>query len=143
MSENSLIAYGRSIIVENNYLYSSGSPLDQNPRSHPGVARIDINADCTACSQVWESREASQTTVPKLSIGNGLVYLYTRSDDTLDSIMAWYLTAIDFETGDTVYKIFTGTGMQYNNSYGPITIGPDGTAYVGVFNGIIAVRDGS
>lgn len=142
VSENSLIGYGRSFIVENNYNYGSALPTDRNPRTHPGVTRIDINESCTGCAEVWESREASQTTVPKLSIGNGIVYLYTRLNDTPDSVLAWYLTAVDFNTGETLYKIFTGTGMLYNNTYGPITIGPDGTAYIGVFNGIVAVRDG-
>ncbi len=142
VSENSLIGYGRSLIVENNYQYSSGLPLDPDPRTHPGVTRIDVDEDGSACHVVWESREASQTTVPKLSIGNGLVYLYTRLDDTPGDVVAWYLTALDFETGETVFKIFTGTGILWNNSYAPITIGAHGTAYVGVYNGIIAVRDG-
>ena len=143
VSENSLVGYNRSVVVENNYNYADNvSPLNRNPRTHPGVTRIDVEEDLSGCEVVWESREASQTTVPKLSVGNGLVYLYTRLEDTPDSIMAWYLTAVDFETGETVYKIFTGTGAHWNNSYAPITIGPDGTVYVGVFNGIIAVRDG-
>ncbi len=142
VSENSLIGYDRSIIVENNYLYSTVSPMDPNPRLHPGVVRIDVDEDCTACEIIWENTEESSTTVPKLSIGNGLVYLYTRLQGTPDNIAAWYLTALDFETGATAFKIFTGTGMHWNNSYAPTTIGPDGTIYVGAFNGIIAVRDG-
>jgi hypothetical protein len=32
-------------------------------------------------------------------------------------------------------------GLGYNNNYAPITLGPDGTAYVGVLGGILAVRD--
>jgi outer membrane protein assembly factor BamB len=140
-SENSLIAYGLSLIVENNYLYGSGLPTDKNPRSHPGVTRVDILPDYSGCRVVWESREASQTTVPKLSAGNGLVYLYTRLDGTPDSVCAWYLTAVDFRTGETVFKIFTGAGRLWNNNYAPVTIGPDGAAYVGCYNGIMAVRD--
>jgi len=144
VSENSLIGYGRSLIVENNYAYGTGLPLDPDPRSHPGVTRIDVvdGPGGTECRVAWESREASQTTVPKLSIGNGLVYLYTRLEEAPDDILAWYLTAIDFKTGRTVFKIFTGTGILWNNSYAPITLGPDGTAYVGVYNGFVAVRDG-
>ena len=142
VSENSIIAYGRSLIIENNYRYSSGLPTDPNPRSHPGVTRIDINPDYSGCRVVWESREASQTTVPKLSVGNGLVYLYTRLSGTLDTTVAWYLTAVDYRTGKTVYKILTGTGALWNNNYAPITLGPDGTAYVGCYNGLMAIRDG-
>lgn len=143
VSENSLIAFGRSFIVENNYSESGAGFLVNDPKSHPGVTRIDMNADCTGCEVVWESQEASCTVVPKLSTANGLVYLYTRemNDDIPKNTVAWYLTAIDFETGETVYKVFTGTGKNWNNSYGPITIGPNGAAYVGVFNGLVSVSD--
>ncbi len=143
VSENSLIAHGRSFIVENNYTETGSGFLVRNPTSYPGVTRIDMNEDCTGCEVVWESREASCTVVPKLSAGNGLVYLYTREQnkDIPKSAVAWYFTAIDFETGETVYKVFTGTGRNWNNSYGPITIGPNGSAYVGVFNGLISITD--
>lgn len=143
VSENSLIAFGRSFIVENNYSDSGAGFLEKNPTSYPGVVRVDLNEDCSSAYIVWESEEASATVVPKLSTGNGLVYLYTReqNEDIPARAVAWYLTAIDFETGETVYKVFTGTGKNWNNSYGPITIGPNGTAYVGVFNGLISISD--
>ena len=143
VSENSLIAHGRSFIVENNYSDTGAGFLEKNPTSYPGVIRVDMNEDCTGAEVVWESKEASATVVPKLSTGNGLVYLYTRvqNDSIPKSAVAWYFTAVDFETGKTVYKVFTGTGRNWNNSYGPITIGPDGTAYVGVFNGLVSVKD--
>lgn len=143
VSENSLIAYGRSFIVENNYSDTGAGFLEMNPTSYPGVVRVDMNEDCTGAEIVWESDEASATVVPKLSTGNGLVYLYTReiNDDIPECAVAWYFTAIDFRTGETVYKVFTGCGSNWNNSYGPITIGPNGTAYVGVFNGLISVSD--
>ncbi len=143
VSENSIIAYGRSFIIENNYSETGAGFLVNDPTSTPGVTRIDMNADCTKAEVVWESNEASATVVPKLSTGNGLIYLYIReqNDDIPDSAVAWYLTAIDFRTGETVYKVFTGEGKNWNNSYGPITIGPNGTAYVGVFNGLISISD--
>ena len=143
VSENSLIAHGRSFIVENNYSETGSAFLEQDPTSEPGVVRIDLNADCTGAEIVWESQEASCTVVPKLSTKNGLVYLYTREygNGIPDSAVAWYLTAIDFETGETKFKVFTGCGGNWNNSYGPITIGPNGSAYVGVFNGLISITD--
>ena len=141
VSENSLIAHGRSFIVENNYSDSGAGFLEGNPTSYPGITRFDMNKDCTGGKVVWESKEAAATVVPKLSAGNGLVYVYVReqNEDIPEKTVAWYFTAIDFETGETVYKIFTGTGRNWNNSYGPITIGPNGTAYVGVFNGLVSV----
>ena len=144
VSENSLIAFGRSFIVENNYTDTGSGFLARNPTGYPGVTRIDMNENCDGCTVVWESAEASPPVVPKLSAGNGLVYIYTRerNGDIPKNTVAWYLTALDFATGETVYKVFTGCGRNWNNSYGPITIGPNGTVYVGVFNGLISVSDG-
>lgn len=144
VSENSLIAYGRSFVVENNYSENGAAFLTLNPSSEQGVWRIDMNENCDGAEVKWKSAETSCTVVPKLSTKNGLVYLYTREygNGIPSAAVAWYFTAIDFNTGKTVFKVHTGNGIKWNNSYGPITIGPDGTAYVGVFNGIISVKDG-
>ena len=65
----------------------------------------------------------------------------TEKDEIDENDVAWYFTAVDFETGETVYRVFTGLGRNWNNSYGPITIGPNGNAYIGVFNGLVCVSD--
>ena len=142
-TENSIIAYDRSFIIENNYSPNGAAFLKKDPKGYPGVARVDVNEEVTRAYLVWESREASPTTVPKLSIKNGLIYLYTRemNKDIPQKTVAWYLTAIDFKTGKTVFKILTGTGIRWNNSYAPITLGPNNTAYIGVFNGVVSVSD--
>ena len=54
---------------------------------------------------------------------------------------AYYFTAIDFKTGKTVYRVLTGTGVRYDNNWAAISLAPDGTAYVGVLNGLVRVRD--
>lgn len=143
VSENSIVAYGRSFIIENNFSESGAGFLVKNPTSEPGVTRIDMNYDCTEAFVVWESDEASATVVPKMSTENGILYLYTRvqNDEIPEKAVAWYFTAVDFRTGETIYKVFTGCGKNWNNSYGPITIGPNGKAYVGVFNGLISIED--
>ncbi len=53
----------------------------------------------------------------------------------------WYLTALDFRSGRTLFKFKAGQGLGFNNNYAPVTIGPDGTAYVGTLGGIVAMRD--
>ena len=50
----------------------------------------------------------------------------------------WYLTALDFRTGETRWKRLAGTGLGFNNNYAPITIGPDGRIYLGVLGGLVA-----
>lgn len=106
----------------------------------PGVTRVDVEKDGSGCRTVWNSNEVSPTVVPKVSIENGLVYLYTKPARE-DDVDAWYFTALDFCTGVRQYRQLTGTGLGYNNNYAPITIGPDGTGYVGVLGGLVRVAD--
>lgn len=75
--------------------------------------------------------------MPKLSLANGLVYTYTQPPRA-DGIDAWYLTTLDFRSGRTVYHRLAGTGFAFNNNYAPVTLGPDGAAYVGVLAGVVA-----
>jgi hypothetical protein len=142
-TENSLIGYGNSVIVENNYGYDIFTTMVLGRTSEPGLVRIDVGEDEQGCHIVWQSSEIAQTVVPKLSLGNGLLYVYTKMPKAPLFSDAFYFTAIDFGTGETIYRRLTGTGMRYDNHFSPVTIGPDGTAYVGTVNGLMAIRDGS
>jgi hypothetical protein len=103
-----------------------------------GLARVNLRRG-GGCRVAWRSNEIAPSVVPKLSLGAGLVYTYTKGTDSHDP---WYLTTLDFRTGKTVYKTLAGSGLGYNNNYAPITLGPDGTAYVGTLGGLVAIRDG-
>lgn len=139
-TDNSMISWGNSLVVENNYGYENLTSLLLGRSVVGGAARIDVRADGSGCDTVWESAVRSPSTVPKLSTANGLLYFYEKQPNSL-GIDAWYLTAVDFRTGQRRWTKLTGTGPSYDNNWAPVTIGPDGTAYVGVFNGIVAVRD--
>lgn len=78
-TENSIIATGRSMIVENNYGYFPPPDATSNgSTTAPGVERVDIGRRGRGCRSVWRSREISPSTVPKLSLASGLIYLYTK-----------------------------------------------------------------
>jgi hypothetical protein len=139
-TENSIIATGRSMIVENNYGYAPPPAATSNGKTtKPGVERVDIRRGGRGCRTTWRSREISPSTVPKLSLANGLVYLYTKPRGTPD---AWYLTAVDFRTGKTVWRRLIGTGLLYNVHYAGLTISPSGVLYTGVLGGTAAITDG-
>ena len=89
------------------------------------------------CRTAWTSNERAPSVVPKLSLANGLVYAYTKPPRA-DDVDAWFLTALDFHSGRTVFSRRAGSGFGYNNNYAPVTLGPDGTAYVGVLGGLVA-----
>jgi hypothetical protein len=140
-TDQSLIAAGGSIVAENNYGYTGPSATMDGATTTPGLERVDVDPAGRNCRSVWRSNEVAPSVVPKLSAATGLVYTYTKParEDETD---AWYLTALDFCTGRTVYRRLAGTGFGYNNNYAPVTLGPDGTAYVGVLGGLVAIRDG-
>jgi hypothetical protein len=134
-TDQSLIATDRSIIAENNYGYSGVAATMNGGVTQPGLTRVDVSRG--RCRTVWTSQERAPSVVPKLSLANGLVYTYTKPPRG-DNLDAWYLTTLDFDTGQTVYRRLAGTGFGYNNNYAPVTLAPDGTAYVGVLGGIVA-----
>jgi hypothetical protein len=140
-TDNSLIGTGRSIVVENNYGYTGPAATLKGASTAPGIERVDINKEGTGCSPVWHSDVRAPSAVPKLSLAAGLVYAYTKPARS-DEIDAWYLTALSFRTGSTVYEQLAGTGLGYNSNYAPVSIGPDGAAYVGALGGLILLRDG-
>jgi hypothetical protein len=138
-TDQSLNVAGRSIVVENNYGYSGPAATEQGKTTTPGLERVDVNPGGNGCTKVWHSDEIAPSVVPKISLANGLVYTYTKPAG--DSSDPWYLTALDFRSGRTVYKARAGSGLGFNNNYAPVTLGPDGTAYVGVLGGLVALRD--
>jgi hypothetical protein len=140
-NDQSLNVAGRAMIVENNYGYSGPQATEQGRTTAPGLERVDVNADLHGCHRVWHSSEIAPTVVPKISLANGLVYTYTKPASA-DGSDFWFLTALDFRTGRTVYRFPAGEGLGFNNNYAPITIGPDnGAVYLGVLGGLAMFRD--
>jgi len=137
-TDQSLVAAGRSIIAENNHGYSGVAAVEGGGTTSPGLERVDVRK--RGCRTVWRSDEIAPSVVPKVSLKAGLVYTYTKPADPSGED-AWYFTALDFDTGETVFKRLAGSGLGFNNNYAPVTIGPDGTAYVGVLGGLTLFRD--
>ncbi len=54
---------------------------------------------------------------------------------------AWYVTAISFHTGRTVWRKLIGTGLFYNVHYAGLAISPRGNLYTGVLGGTIRLWD--
>ncbi len=141
-TENTLLGAGRSLIVENNYGYQDPFGPNSGAVTQPGFARVHIKKNGRGCKKVWTNHDVrAPTVVPKVSTKTGLVYTYSRPPDPSGS-QGYYWTAINFHNGKTVWRQYAGSGLVYNNNYAGIAIGPDGTAYLGVIGGILALRDG-
>jgi hypothetical protein len=100
----------------------------------------DVNRARRGCHKFWHSDARAPSVVPKVSARAGLVYTYTKPPRS-DGQDAWYLTALDFDTGRRIWRRLAGEGLGCNNDYAPVTIAPNGTAYVGVLGGLVKFRD--
>ncbi len=88
---------------------------------------------------VWTAPERVPAVVGKLST-NGLLYFYTFEQQP-DGENAWYFIALDFVTGKPVYKQFVGAGQAFDINWGSPAIARDGTVYLGIFKGLVALAD--
>ena len=141
-TENSIIAAGRSLFVENNYGYQNPLGDTAGAPTTAGFARVDVNSDGSGCKRRWtNTTDAAPSVVPKVSTKTGLLYTYIAPTDPNGS-QPWYWAAIDVRTGKEAWRQLAGTGFSFNNNYAGLSIGPDGTAYVGTFGGLQALRDG-
>ena len=139
-TENSLIAVNDSIIVENNYGNATPASTLGSLTTQPDIDRVDFNPSTGTSVVSWQNSTISvPSVVSQLSTADGLLYTYAKDPS------GWYWAALSYQTGDIVA---TGRvpwskralGAPANNYYGGIIIGPDGTAYEGVFSGIVAWR---
>lgn len=138
-TDNSLIAVGRSLIVENNYGYSGPTSTTDGKTTYPGLARVSFTRK-GSCRTRWVSDERAPTVVPKASTKTGLVYAYTKPRRA-DGEDPWYFTALSFRTGRTIFKRLAGEGLGFNNNYAPISIDSKGRAFVGALGGLVQLRD--
>ena len=52
-----------------------------------------------------------------------------------------FWAAIDARTGRTAFKAYAGSGLPFNNKYAGLALARDGTVYLGVIGGIVALRE--
>ena len=137
-TENSLVAVGDGVVVENNHGYTAPWRTLLGRTTTGGFARVDHrDGDCEV---VWTSDEVAPSSVAKASLATGLVYAWTKPRSWW-GVSAWYFTALDARTGRTVFSVRAGLGALMNNHYAAITLGPDGAAYIATLGGMVRVRD--
>ena len=141
IAENSLIAVNNSVIVENNYGNSTPASTLGRLTTQPGIDRVDFNPSTGQSQVTWENPAvAVPSVVSQLSTADGLLYTYAKDR------RGWYWAALSYpDRGAIVAKqripwSKVAARAPANNYYGGRTVGPDGTAYEGVFGGIVAWR---
>lgn len=137
--EISPIGWGRAIVAKNDAGYRSAFHGTSEAKIAGGIVRVDIREDDSGCDVVWTAPNRVPAVVGKLST-NGLLYFYTFEQQP-DGENAWYFLALDFVTGKPVYKQFIGLGQSFDINWGSPAIARDGTVYLGILEGILAIAD--
>jgi hypothetical protein len=142
-TDNSMIGWGRSIILENNAGFTSAYEQKDWNAVAGGVVRVDVRADENGCDTIWKSPLKVPSVVPKLSAANGIAYFYSFDlAKAADGKMTqdWSIVGLDFQTGKQVIKIPTGRGRKYDNNWASMSIAPNGDFYAGMTGGLVQVR---
>ena len=132
----SLIAAGRSLIVENNYGYTA--PAVEGGRADRAGPQAHRRPRASAAGDLDEQGDRALGRAEGLAARPGLVYTYTTgsADGTTPGTSPRSTSA----PGKTVFKRLRRRGLGFNNNYAPVTIGPDGTAYSGTLGGLVRSR---
>lgn len=134
-TDNSLIAIGDSLFVESNYGYNLFDATFGRS-TEPGLVRIDVTED--GCETVWSNDEIRIPSTVSKGTAAGVIATYTKGE-SVAGIDAWWFTAVDATTGDVMWRRLAGTGPMVNNHYAATYVGPDGSMYVGVTGGLVAL----
>lgn len=142
-TDNSMIGWGRSIILENNAGFKSAHEQSDWNAIAGGVVRVDVRADESGCDTVWNAPLKSPSVVPKLSAKSGIAYFYSfdlATDAKGKLVQDWSIVGLDFRTGKQVIKIPTGPGKPFDNNWASMSIAPNGDFYAGMTGGLVQVR---
>ena len=142
-TDNSMIGWGRSIILESNAGFTSAFEQNDWNDVAGGVVRVDVREDESGCDTVWNSPLKVPSVVPKLSAANGIAYFYSFDlvkDANGKETQDWFIVGLDFKTGKQVIKIPTGRGRKFDNNWASMSIAPNGDFYAGTTGGLVQVR---
>lgn len=141
-TENSLIAAGHTLVVENNYGYAPAiTSTTAGNTSVGGLAAIEVDGESGTCRVRWQNDDiVIPSLVSKATLAGGLVLTYTKPADPW-GVDAWYFTAVRLDSGEVAWTRLAGTGTPLNNHYAAGYLSPSGDFLVGTVNGIVVLRD--
>ena len=134
-TDGGMVAAGDGLLVLNQHGYGGTLSTALGRTTTGGIAAVDDR-----CEVTWESDLDAPSGAPAVSAEAGLAYVYTKRHSWLGA-NAWYLTAVDLDTGRAVWARRTGLGVLRDNHGGQVALGPNGSVYVPVLGGFVRVHD--
>ena len=139
-TSSDLAGLGAGVVVTNNDGYSSPRSTMLGFTTSHGIARVDLVDG--ACVERWSSDAVSPGSGVTVSRPQGLAYALTKRPSLL-GVSAWYLTALDAESGRSMWSVRTGTGLLAGTDRSQVLLGAGGTAWLGTLSGLVRVSDRS
>jgi outer membrane protein assembly factor BamB len=137
-TRSTLADLGAGVVVANDAGYASSRRALLGFTAGAGVARVDLTDD--GCAVTWTTDAVSPASGVVASRPNGLLYAWAKRP-SLTGVSAWYLTAIDADSGRRRWGVRTGTGLLAGSDGSTVTLGRDGSAYLGTRAGLVRVHD--
>ncbi|WP_322920444.1 hypothetical protein [Nocardioides renjunii] len=137
-TDSTLAPLASGVVVANNHGWSSPRSTLLGFTGSPGLARVDLAAD--GCALRWTSDAVSPSSGATASWPTGLLYAWTKRP-SLAGVSAWYLTAVDAESGRSMWSVRTGTGLLAGSNGSEVLVGSEGSAWLGTMAGLVRVRD--
>ncbi|USW52708.1 hypothetical protein Slin15195_G060270 [Septoria linicola] len=111
-----------------------------------GLTRIDVEPQVDGpvkCSVRWHNQESKTSSIATLSTKTGPLYNYYQDLELAEQgEYVWYMVAMNWETGEEVWRVMTGTGGGFDNNFQTPTIAPDGCLWIAVAEGVVKICDG-
>ncbi|MFC6153074.1 hypothetical protein [Nocardioides yefusunii] len=137
-TDTPLVSTGSGVVVVNDHGAESTASTFWGFATAGGLARVDQKEG--TCTVTWRSDVSAPDVRPVISWRTGQLYTYAKRP-TLWGVPAWYLVAIDAESGRTSFTVRGGTGRGLEPRESVMTLDDSGQAFVGVVGGLVRVRD--
>ncbi len=137
-TDGGLVAAGDGVVVQNSHGYAGVRSTVLGRTTSRGIARVDVVDG--RCRVTWTTDMDAPSGAPAVSTDDGLAYVWTKRH-SWPGVDAWYLSALDLDSGRLVWARRTGLNLLVDNHGGAVTLGPDRAAYVPVLGGVVRVRD--
>ena len=147
-TEDSSIAFGRSIVVNSTYGYPYPKYPDGAGRSIPdkapfvgGMTRVDVKPDGSGCQTKWTNTIRSAA-LPKLSTADNLIYTVERSGPSkkAGAVDSYQFVTIDWNSGQKRASVHFSFGLLSDPLQTAGNFGFDRSYWQGTMNGIIRVK---
>ena len=137
-TENSATAYVNDLVIANSAGFAG--PFTPARDMSTGMERWTVREDRSGCDLVWRN-EDMEADSSQLAINTGVLYGYG-TDRSIEDEDVFNLYAIDWDTGEEIFRAYVGNGVPFDTITGQPHVHPDGgRIFLSGSNGIAQIYD--